>query len=163
MLSGSGLATTDLAGGVYGHQRRSRDSVATTDLAGGGGGKQRRAGGRADRAGAICPEVQFATSAGLLTVCVSTRRQGIGRRRNVRSFGYELFVVIIADRTGVFRRSGPGHVAGGGSVGLPDCRRLVRRGAGGGLHKIAPAVGGQYLWTDHVVGAGVASGHDAER
>ena len=79
----------------------------------------------------------------------------------MRSFGYELFAVIIADRPGVFRHSGLGHVAGGGSVGLPDCRWLVRRGAGGGLHRIASAVGGHYLWTYHVVGAG-ASGHDAE-
>ena len=45
----------------------------------------------------------------------------------MRPFGYKLFAVIIADRPGFFRRSGPGRVAGDGSVGLPDCRRLVRR------------------------------------
>ena len=118
--------------------------VAANDLAGGGGGKQRRAGSRADRAGAIYPEFQFAASAGLLSIRVSTRRRGIRRGRIVCSFRYELFAVSIADRSGVFRCSGLSRVAGGGSVGLPDCRRLVRRGAGGGLHRIAPAVGGQY-------------------
>ena len=45
--------------------------VATTDLVGGGGGQQRRAGGGADRAGAICPGFQFAASTGLLTILVT--------------------------------------------------------------------------------------------
>ena len=135
VLPGSGLAATHLARGGYGHQRCSWDSVATTDLAGGGGGRQRRADGGADRAGAICPEFQFAASARLLTIRVSTRRRRVGRRRIVRSFGYKRFAVIIADRPGFFRRSSDLAVS-------PQVEVLV---------------------SPIVVCAGGASGHDAER
>ena len=45
------------------------------DLASGGGGQQRRAGGGADRAGAICPGFQFASSTGLLTIQVAGQRR----------------------------------------------------------------------------------------
>ena len=45
--------------------------VAATGLAGGDGGQQRRSGGGADRAGVICPGLQFAASSGLLTILVA--------------------------------------------------------------------------------------------
>ena len=47
MLTGSGVAATDLAGGGRGNQRRTGTGVAATDLAAGGRGKQRCAGASA--------------------------------------------------------------------------------------------------------------------
>ena len=79
VLTGSGVAATELASGGGGNHRRSGTRVAATDLAGGGGGQQRRAGGGADRAGAgakLEPGFQFAASTMLLTVRVAGQRWG---------------------------------------------------------------------------------------